>query len=71
MDNPDNYRGISITNSIAKLYDMVICERHYQWLSRAGCELGHNRSRGVWNILPLYVLSLNWQRRKNNICSVY
>ena len=25
--DPNNYRGISIANAIAKLYDMVICER--------------------------------------------
>ncbi len=29
--NPDNYQGISVINSVAKLYDMVLCERLNQW----------------------------------------
>ena len=31
IQNPDNYRGISVTNSMAKLYDMILCSRLHQW----------------------------------------
>ena len=29
--NPTNYRGISVLNCMAKLYDMVLCERLKCW----------------------------------------
>lgn len=39
-----NYRGISVINSFAKLYDMVLCARLNRWFSpyreQAGCQAG-------------------------------
>ena len=43
--NCDNYRGISIINSVAKVYDYVLCNRLSKWFSpereQAGAQPGH------------------------------
>ena len=44
--NPNNYRGISVINAIAKLYEMILCERLSQWFKPDREQAGAQRKRG-------------------------
>ena len=44
--SPSNYRGISIINSIAKLYDMVLNNRFIQWYKPRPEQAGAQKGRG-------------------------
>lgn len=41
-----NYRGISVINSFAKLYDMVLCGRLNKWFSPFRKQAGSHVGRG-------------------------
>ena len=43
---PANYRGITIINCLAKLYDMVLCKRLQLWFSPFREQAGSQRGRG-------------------------
>ena len=43
---PSNYRGISVINSIAKLYDMVLNSRFIQWYKPRPEQAGAQKGRG-------------------------
>ena len=43
---PSNYRGISIINCLAKLYDMILCKRLQQWFSPYREQAGSQKGRG-------------------------
>ena len=45
--DPNNYRGISVTNSIAKLFDMVLCNRLELWLKPYREQAGAQKGRGT------------------------
>ena len=62
--NPDNYRGISVTNSIAKLYDMIICERLYQWFRPCREQAGAQRNRGCLEHIATLRLITDSARKK-------
>ena len=59
-----NYRGISVINGFAKLYDMVLCARLNRWFSpyreQAGCQAG----RGCLEFLVTLRLLCDVARRK-------
>ena len=60
----NNYRGISVINGIAKLYDMVLCDRLQLWFSpfreQAGCQTG----RGCTEHIVTLRLLTDLARRK-------
>ena len=63
--NPNNYRGISVTNSICKLYDMVLCHRLQQWFSPLREQSGAQRGRGcLEHIVTLRLLTDTARRKK-------
>ena len=63
--DPHNYRGISVTNAIAKLYDMVLCERLYQWFRPFREQAGAQRKRGCTeHIVTLRLLTDTARRKK-------
>ena len=43
---PENYRGITIINCLAKVYDMVLCKRLQLWFSPFREQAGSQRGRG-------------------------
>ena len=44
--DPGNYRGISIMNALAKLYDMVLCRRLQIWYKCCFQQAGSQKGRG-------------------------
>jgi hypothetical protein len=53
----NNYRGISIINSISKLYDYVLCNRLTQWFKPAWEQAGAQAKRGcIEHIVALRLL---------------
>lgn len=68
-NNPDNYRGISVTDSIAKLYDIIISEHLYQWFRpcREQAE-GQQKLGCLEHIAPNY--RLGEKEKKEIICSL-
>ena len=43
---PENYRGISVVNSMAKIYDMILCARLELWYKPHREQAGAQRGRG-------------------------
>ena len=43
---PSNYRGITIINCLAKVYDMILCQRLQLWFSPFREQAGSQRGRG-------------------------
>ena len=60
----NNYRGISVMNSLAKVYDMILCERLQRWFSpfreQAGCQAG----RGCMEHIVALRLVIDLAKRK-------
>ncbi len=50
-----NYRGINIINCIAKLYDMVLCERLKQWFTPYREQAGSQYGRGYLEHIVSFV----------------
>lgn len=62
--DPGNYRGINVLNSIAKLYDMVLCCRLEQWFKPYREQAGAQKGRGcIEHILTLRLLT-DYARKK-------
>ena len=56
--DPNNYRGISIINSIAKIFDMVICNRLEQWFKPFREQAGAQKGRScIEHIVTLRLLT--------------
>ncbi len=71
-DNPDNYRGISVTDSVAKLYDMVICERLCQWFRPCREQAGAQQKREcLEHIATLRLIIDSTKKKRNNLFVVF
>ena len=63
--NPHNYRGISVLNCIAKLYDMVLCDRLICWFKPFREQAGAQKHRGcLEHIVTLRLLTDTAKRKK-------
>ena len=63
-----NYRGISIINSLAKLYDMVLCCRLQQWFVPHREQAGAQPKRGcLEHIVALRMLTDTAKRKKKKL----
>ncbi len=63
--NPNNYRGITIINSLAKLYDMILCDRLNLWFRPFREQAGAQRKRGcLEHIVTLRLVTDTARRRK-------
>lgn len=63
--NPNNYRGISVTNAIAKLYDMIIYERLCKWFRPCREQAGAQKKRGCMeHIVTLRLITDTAKRKK-------
>ena len=62
--NPHNYRGISILNSMAKLFDMVLCERLSHWFRPLREQAGAQRGRGCLEQIVTLRLLIDTAKRK-------
>ena len=63
-DIPDNYRAISVMNSIAKIYDMILSSRLSQWFRPYREQAGSQAGRGCIEHLVALRLLLDCARRK-------
>ena len=61
---PGNYRGINIINSIAKIYDMVLCARLSQWFQPCREQAGSQVGRGCVEHIVTLRLLMDVARRK-------
>lgn len=65
---PSNYRGISVINSIAKLYDLVLCCRLEHWFRPYREQAGAQRGRGcLEHILTLRLLTDYARKKKQRL----
>ena len=56
--DPNNYRGISVINSVAKIFDMVLCKRLELWFKPFREQAGAQKGRGcVEHIVTLRLLT--------------
>ena len=56
--DPNNYRGISVINSIAKIFDMIMCSRLEHWFKPYREQAGAQKGRGcIEHIVTLRLLS--------------
>lgn len=63
--DPDNYRGSSVINCIAKLYDMVVCDWLERWFRPFREQSGAQKSRGcLEHIVTLRLLTDTAKRKK-------
>lgn len=65
--DPNNYRGISVTNAIAKLYDMVLYNRLYQWFKPYREQAGAQKKRGCMEHIVALRLIIDIAKRKSQI----
>ena len=66
--DPNNYRGISVINSIAKLFDMVLCNRLELWLKSYREQAGAQKGRGcIEHIVTLRLLSDYAKKKKTKL----
>ena len=63
--DPNNYRGISIINSIAKLYDMILCKRLELWFKPYREQAGAQKGRGCIEHLVTLRLLTDYAKKKN------
>ncbi len=64
----DNYRGISVINSISKLYDMVLCNRLNLWFRPFRKQAGAQSKRGcIEHIVALRLLTNVALREKHKL----
>ncbi len=60
----NNYRGITIINSLAKLYDRVLCDRLNLWFSPPREQAGAQRKRGCVEHIVTLRLLIDMAKRK-------
>ena len=64
----DNYRGISVINSISKLYDMVLCNRLNLWFRPFREQAGAQSKRGcIEHIVALRLLTEVARKEKHKL----
>ena len=64
-NNQNNYRGISVINAIAKLYDMLLCDRLMLWFAPFREQAGAQKGRGCMeHIVTLRLLTDTARRKK-------
>ena len=69
--DPNNYRGISVINSVAKLFDMVLCNRLELWFKPYREQAGAQRGRGcIEHIVTLRLLVDYAKKKKENYLSL-
>lgn len=61
---PANYRGINIISVLAKLYDMVLCNRLTQWFAPYREQAGSQQKRGCIEHIVTLRLLMDMARRK-------
>lgn len=62
--NVKNYRGINVINCIAKVYDMVLCERLKQWFRPHREQAGGQQKRGCLEHIVSLRLLCDMAKRK-------
>ena len=66
--DPNNYRGISVISSIAKLFDMVLCNRLELWFKPYREQAGAQRGRGcIEHIVSLRLLTDFAKKKKKKL----
>ena len=66
--DPNNYRGISVIDSIAKLFDMVLCSRLELWFKPDREQAGAQRGRGCTeHIVSLRLLTDYANKKKKKL----
>ena len=66
--DPNNYRGISVINSIAKLFDMILCSRLEAWFKPFREQAGAQKGRGcIEHIVTLRLLSDYAKKKKTKL----
>ncbi len=63
-NNPHNYRGISILNAMAKLFDMVLCDRLSHWFRPLREQAGAQKGRGCLEQIVTLRLLIDTAKRK-------
>ena len=62
--DPNNYRGISIINSIAKFFDMVLCNRLELWFKPYREQAGAQKGRGCIEHIVTLRLLIDYAKKK-------
>ena len=62
--DPNNYRGISVINSVAKLFDMVLCNRLELWFKPYREQAGAQRGRGCIEHIVTLRLLVDYAKKK-------
>ena len=62
--NCDNYRGVSIINSISKIYDYILCNRLTKWFSPEREQAGAQPGRGCLEHIVTLRLIMNYCFKK-------
>ena len=60
----DNYRGISVINAIAKIYDMILCSRLKKWFIPYREQAGAQEKRGCQEHIVTLRLLIDFAKRK-------
>ncbi|XP_045124370.1 uncharacterized protein LOC123512192 [Portunus trituberculatus] len=67
-----NYRGISVINSLSKIYDMILCDRLSKWFIPCREQAGGQAGRGCTeHIVPLRLLTDLAKRKKFKLFIVF
>ena len=70
--NPKNYRGITVINCLAKLYDMILCARLERWFKPYREQAGAQKGRGcIEHIVTLRLLTDFAKKKKNKLFVVF
>lgn len=70
--DPNNYRGISVIDSIAKLFDMVLCNRLELWFKPYREQAGAQRGRGcIEHIVSLRLLTDYARKKKKKLFIIF
>ena len=70
--DPNNYRGISVINSIAKIFDMVLCNRLEQWFKPYREQAGAQKGRGcLEHIVTLRLLTDYAKKKKRKLFIIF
>ena len=65
-NDPNNYRGISVINSVSKIFDMIICNRLDRWFKPDREQAGAQSGRGcIEQIVTLRILCDYAKKKKN------
>ena len=69
---PKNYRGITVINCLAKLYDMILCSRLETWFKPYREQAGAQRGRGcIEHIVTLRLLTDMARKKKEKLFVVF